>query len=75
MRRYRIQMIGVPELTETTLAPQPTTHLIASDWEKIPLPAPANQINDFSADPNDPESVLVCGHSSLEESPIHGEDQ
>jgi hypothetical protein len=71
--RYRIQMIGVPELTETTIAPQPATHLTMANWEKIPLPAPASQINDFSADPTDPESLLACGHSSLDKSTIQGE--
>jgi hypothetical protein len=71
--RYRIQMVGVPELTETTIAPQPAAHLTTANWEKIPLPASANQINDFSADPTDPESLVVCGHSSLEKSPIQGE--
>ncbi len=71
--RYRIQMIGVPELTETTIAPQPAAHLTTANWEKIPLPAPTSQINDFSADPTDPESLLVCGFSSLETPTIHGE--
>ena len=71
--RYRIQMIGVPELTQTTIAPQPVAHLTTANWEQIPLPAPASQINDFSADPIDPESLLVCGISTLEKSPIQGE--
>ena len=71
--RYRIQMIGVPELTETTIAPQPAAHLTTANWEKIPLPAPASQLNDFSADPTDPQSLLVCGLSSLETPTIHGE--
>jgi hypothetical protein len=71
--RYRIQMVGVPELTETTIAPQPAAHLATANWEKIPLPAPASQLNDFSADPTDPESLLVCGFSSLETPTIHGE--
>ncbi len=38
--RYRIQMVGVPELTETTIAPQLVAHLSMANWEKIPLPAP-----------------------------------
>jgi hypothetical protein len=71
--RYRIQKIGVPELTETTIAPQPAAHLTTANWEKIPLPAPASQLNDFSADPTDPERLLVCGHSSLETLTIQGE--
>jgi hypothetical protein len=71
--RYRILMIGVPELTETKIAPQPAAHLTTANWEKIPLPAPANQINAFSADPTDSQSVLVCGLSSLKKSPIQGE--
>ena len=71
--RYRIQMIGVPELIETAIAPHPAAHLTTANWQKIPLPAPASQINDFSADPTDPESVLVCGLSSLDTPTIHGE--
>jgi hypothetical protein len=59
--RYRIQLIGVPDLIET------------ANWEKIPLPAPASQITDFSVAPTDPESLLVCGLSSLETPTIHGE--
>src|SRR6516225_2549563 len=31
--RYRIQMMGVPELTETTIASQPATHLTTAKWE------------------------------------------
>jgi hypothetical protein len=71
--RYRVQMLGVPALTETTIAPQPAAHLSMENWEKVPLPAPASQIKDFSADPTDPEGLLVCGHSSLEKSTIQGE--
>ena len=71
--RYRIQMIGVPELTETTIAPQPAGHLTTANWEQIALPAPASQLNDFSADPADPESVLVCGFSSLDKPTVNGE--
>jgi hypothetical protein len=71
--RYRIQMVGVPELTETTIAPQPPTHLSMPNWEKISLPVPASQIHSFSADPSDPDSLLVCGFSLVETSPIHGE--
>jgi len=52
---------------------QPAAHLTTVDWEKIPLPAPASQSKDFSADPTDPERLLVCGHSSLEKSTIQGE--
>ena len=71
--RYRIQMAGVPELTEMTIAPQPATYLTTANWAKIALPAPASQINDFSADPTDPQSLLVCGLSSLDTPTIHGE--
>jgi hypothetical protein len=71
--RYPVQMIGVPELTETTIAPQPTTHLTLANWEKIPLPAPASQIVDYSADPSDPAALAVCGLSSLDTPTINGE--
>jgi hypothetical protein len=71
--RYRIQMMGVPELTETTIASQPATHLTTAKWEKIALPAPASRLIDYSADPTDPESLLVCGLSSLEKSTTQGE--
>jgi hypothetical protein len=71
--RYRIQMFGVPELTETTITPQPASHLTTADWERIPLPAPVSQISDVSADPTDPQSLVVCGHASLEKPTIQGE--
>jgi hypothetical protein len=71
--RYRIQLIGVPDLTETTIASQPAALLTTANWEKIPLPAPASQITDFSADPSDPQRLLVCGLSSLDTPIIHGE--
>ena len=71
--RFRIQMIGVPELSETTIAPQPAAHLTTANWEKILLPAPASQIKDFSADPTDPNSLLVCGISTLDTPTVHGE--
>jgi len=66
-------MIGAPDLTETTIAPQFAAHLTAAQWEKVPLPTPASQLIDFSAEPTDPESLLVCGFSSLEKSTIQGE--
>jgi hypothetical protein len=59
-------MIGQPELTQMTLAPQPATHLTAAKQEKVALPAPTRPINDHSADPTDPEKLLLCGHLSLE---------
>jgi hypothetical protein len=71
--RYRIQMIGVPELTETAIAPQPATHLTTANWEKIPLPVPASQIFDFSADPSDPAALAVCGISSVDTPTINGD--
>jgi hypothetical protein len=71
--RYRIQRFGAPELTGTTRAAQPAAHLATANWEKSPLPAPASQINAFSADPTVPQSLLVCGLSSLDTPTINGE--
>jgi hypothetical protein len=71
--RYRLQMLGVPELTETTIAPQPTAHLSMSNWEKVPLPASASQIFDYSADPSDPATIAICGISSVDTPTINGD--
>jgi hypothetical protein len=71
--RYRIQMVGVPELTETTIAPQSAAYLSMANWETIPLPAPASQIFDYSADPSDPATLAVCGISSPDMPTIHGD--
>jgi hypothetical protein len=71
--RYRVQMLGVPALTETTIAPQPAAHLSMENWEKVPLPAPASQIKDFSADPTDTNRLVVCGPLSLDAPTVNGE--
>jgi hypothetical protein len=61
--RYRLEMFGVPDLSEVAIAPQPVAYLTTAGWERIPLPAPANQILSFSADPVDSASLVACGWS------------
>jgi hypothetical protein len=70
--RYRVNLLGVPELTETTIAPQRVAYLTTAGWERIPLPAPAHQIKTFSADPAVPASLLVCGLSRVNAPTVNG---